>query len=214
MHHDLVSRAPLSSFEIAYTATRGAVLIAEHRELPGFPVGVALALPAAGRPAHRRELFDDSGPILERAECVVLYDLATNPPRLGAGRALVRATQLASRRASRIARLTAFSPLTGLRARVIRAVDDPVGLGDRVDAALLREQLSDLLGLAVLPPHVPEPARAWLIGEARAFAIDPTYRVGAFHRHLGAELAAVAEFSDDVDSDAMWARANFDYRDG
>lgn len=211
MHHDLVSRSPLTSFEVAFTATRGTVLVAEHPGLPGFPIGVALALPAVARPAHRRELFDDGGPIFERAELVVLYALATNPPRLGAGAALVRAVKQEGRRSSRAPRLTAFTPLTGLRARVIRAVDDPSALEGREDAERLREQLSDLLALSLLPPHVPEPARSWLAAEARQFAEDPAFKVGAFHRHMNATLGDVADLADEVDSDAMWARAHFDY---
>jgi hypothetical protein len=211
MHHDLVSRAPLTSFEVAFTVTRGSVLVAEHPGLPGFPVGVALALPATRRPAHRRELFDDMGPIFERAELVVLYGLATNPARLGAGAALVRATKVEGRRSSRGPRLTAFSPLTGLRARVIRAVDDPTVLRGHPDEPALRDQLSELLGLSMLPPHLPDPARSWLAAEAQTFAADPSYKVGAFHRHMGASLAGVADLADEVDSDAMWSRAHFDY---
>jgi hypothetical protein len=211
MHHDLVSRSPLTSFEVAFTATRGSLLVAEHPDLVGFPVGVALALPAAARPRHRRDLFDDDGPIFERAERVVLYALATNPPRLGAGAALVKAARLEGRRSNRLAQLTAFSPLTGLRARVIRLVDDPAGLEAHPDATALHEQLSALLALSLLPPHVPEPARSWLAAEAAAFAADPAYKVGGFHRHLDATLVEVADFADEVDSDAMWARANFDY---
>jgi hypothetical protein len=211
MHHDLVSRSPLTSFEVAYTATRGTVLVADLETLPGFPVGVALALPATSLPDHRRDLFDDAGPMFERAERVVIYGLATNPPRLGAGAALIRAARIECRARARSPRLTAFSPLTGLRARVIGAVEDPTALTGHDDVALLREQLSGLLSLAILPPHVPEPARSWLAAEARAFAVLPSYRVGGFHRHLGAELAGVADLADEVDSDSMWARVHFDY---
>jgi hypothetical protein len=211
MHHDLVSRAPLTSFEVTFTATRGSLLVAEHPGLPGFPVGVALGLPASAPPRHRRELFDDAAPIIERADVVVLYALATNPARLGAGAALVKAARNQSRRSGRSPRLIAFSPLTGLRARVIRAVDHEAALGERPDAALLREQLSDLLALSLLPPHVPEPARAWLAAEAETFSTDPSYKVGGFHRHLGATLIGVCELADEVDSDAMWARALFEY---
>lgn len=211
MHHDLVSRSPLTSFEVAFTATRGTVLIAELATMRGFPVGVALALPAAAPPAHRRELFDDGGPVFERAPTVVIYALATNPPRLGAGGALIRAARLECRTRAPSPRLTAFSPLTGLRARVIHAVDDPGALAAAADHDRLREQLSALLALAVLPPHVPEPARSWLAAEARLFAVSPRYKVGGFHRHMGAELGGVADLADEVDSDSMWARAHFDY---
>jgi hypothetical protein len=211
LHHDLVSRAPLTAFEVVYTATRGVVLIAEHPAAPGFPIGVALALPATRHPSHRRELFDDGGPLFERADLIVMHGLATNPARLGAGIALVRATRGEGRRSSRSPRLTAFTPLTGLRARVIRAVDDPTALGARPDAAELRDQLADLLAVPLLPAHVPEPARGWLAAEARRFADDPAYRTGGFHRHNGATLVGVADLADEVDSDAMWARAHFDY---
>src|SRR5690606_26442299 len=62
MHLDLASRSAITSTELLYTASRGRVLVAEHRDLAGFPVGLALALPTRGQPVGRRGLFDRGAP--------------------------------------------------------------------------------------------------------------------------------------------------------
>src|SRR5690606_14456002 len=132
-------------------------------------------------------------PPLADAPCVVVFALATSPPRLGAGAALLRDLRRRTGTGQAPARLVAFSPLTGLRARVIGLVDDEEAWREHVASRpglagpeALREQLLDLLARDTLPDFVPEAAQSWLAAEAREFARSPTYVVGNFHRSMGA----------------------------
>ena len=221
LHLDLVFRSSVTASEVMFTSARGFVRIAEHESLAGFPVGVLLALPGQTLVRSRRELFSEDGPALADAPMLFVYALATSPPRLGAGAALLRSASDACAGLSR-PELIAFSPLTGLRARLIRLVDDPAaweemaaasGAGG-VDTELLRTELLDLLARSTMPDFMPEPARSWLAAEARVFAASKDYTVGNFHRARGAKLTGVADGGDPKDSDAMWARAYFDYGHG
>ncbi len=219
MHLDLVFRASVSSEEIAFTAEHGILRVAEHTALEGFPIGVVLAQPTARLVRHRRELFDEAGPQLGASPLVMPYALAASPPRLGAGASLLRAVVADSAALASPARVVTFSPLTGMRARVIRMVDDGVAWAASAsahqgfDLAAARTQLLDLLEISTLPGELPEPARTWLAVEARAFAESNSYAVGNFHRRMGAALAGLTEAADREDSDSMWARAYFDYGD-
>jgi hypothetical protein len=219
MHLDLVFRSSVSASEVLFTAAHGMLRIAEHPALDGFPIGVVLALPTRGMVRHRRELFDEKGPELSRADMLMIFALATSPPRLGAGVKLLEAVKEEAGGHDPPVRMMAFSPLTGLRARVIRLVDDDdawrENLADHADLAgegeILREQVLDLLPRETLPDFLPEPASSWLSAEARSFARSTEYGVGNFHRSMGATLVGVADGGDPKDSDAMWARAYFDY---
>lgn len=220
MHLDLVFRSSVTASEVMFTCARGFVRIAEHESLAGFPVGVLLALPTSHRVANRRELFAEDAPSLSTAPMMMVYALATSPPRLGAGAALLKSASDACSGLSRHPQLVAFSPLTGLRARLIRLVDDEAAWTEAaaategIDTDLLRSELLDLLARATMPDFVAEPAKSWLAAEAREFAASEDYLVGNFHRSRGATLTGVADGGDPKDSDAMWARAYFDYGRG
>lgn len=217
MHLDLASRSAPTSSELVFTAATGRVLVAVHKELEGFPVGVALLLPCNDLPKGRRGLFVHQGASWETASLTVLYALATNPGALGAGRILVEAAKKELRSGQT---LVAYAPLTGLRARIIQVVDDEAirtaataGLSDS-ERALLLSQLTDLLARNTLPDLLDEPAAGFLRSEARTFANSERYAVGRFHRHMGARLLGVDDGGDPSDCDAMWSRAYFEYAAG
>jgi hypothetical protein len=217
IHLDLVFRSSVSADEVLDTARRGIVRIAEHPRLPEVPVGVVLAAPTRRLAQQRAELFDPDGPALGASDVVMPYALAASPGRLGAGTKLLRAIVADCHALSRAPRVVTLSPLTGMRARVIRMVDDAQVWtrlrADQpdVDCEMLRDQLLDLLGRGLAPEVLGEPSRSWLSSEARSFAEDDTYAVGNFHRGMGASLVGVCDSADARDSDAMWARAYFDY---
>ena len=209
LHLDLSSRSAITSSELIFTASTGRVLVAEHPDLLGFPLGLTLLLPAAELPVGRRDLFNRAGKGWGGSPYVIQYAIATNPGGLGAGRKL----QEAARAQAGAAKLVAYAPLTGLRARIIQIVDDPThwqsvarDLSD-ADASSLKRQLTDLLAHDSLPDFVDEPASSFLSAEARKFAEQPAYRIGKFHRHMGAELIGVDDGGDPSESDSMWARA-------
>lgn len=213
IHLDLASRSAITSTELLHTARSGRLLVAEHAELRGFPIGVALALPSVGLPVGRRALFAADAPSWGDADTINVYALATNPGGLGAGRALMEA----ARREAAERALVAYAPLTGLRARIIQLVEDPdtwttatAHLTD-VPRASLARQLGDLLVRTTAPDLLDEPAMSFLAAEARAFAAGGGSQVGRFHRHMGAELAGVDDVGDPSDCDAMWARGHFRY---
>ncbi len=213
LHLDLSSRSAITSSELIFTASTGRVLIAEHPDLPGFPVGLTLLLPSAELPCGRRELFSRAGKGWGASPYVIQYAIATNPGQLGAGRAL----QEAARSAAGASTLVSYAPLTGLRARIIQIVDDPdtwkavaSGLTES-DASSLQQQLTDLLARDSLPDFLDEPAESFLKAEARIFAAQPAYRVGEFHRHMGASLLGVDDGGDPSESDSMWARVYLKY---
>lgn len=212
MHLDLASRSPQVSSELFYTAAAGRILVAEHDDIEGFPVGVCLLLPMAQPPVGRGSLFNNDN-AWGNAPMVVAYGLATNPGGLGAGRALCEA---AAKEAGG-AQLLAYAPLTGLRARIIQVVDDAEVWAaassslSEGQATLLKSQLTDLLGRDTVPESLEEPAVTFLQGEAREFATSERYRVGQFHKHMGGRLAGVDDASDPSESDSMWARAYFEY---
>lgn len=216
MHLDLMFRAATTVDEVLFTATRGIVRVAFHDELPEFPVGVALALPSAGLLSTRAELFSQTPPP-EAVDRLSLYALATSPARLGAGAMLVRALASDCRQQPGSPGMVAFSPLTGMRARVIRLVDDARAWAEctaqdpAIDGDELRKQLLALLAHEIMPATLDEPVATWLANEARAFASSPAYVVGNFHRAMGATLVGVADRADAADIDALWARAHFDY---
>jgi hypothetical protein len=216
MHCDLVFRSSVTASEVLFTATRGILRIAEHAQLDGFPIGALLALPTDGLVQSRHQMFEDSAPSLSNADTLMVFALATSPPKLGAGALLMRAAIYDCREYSPPPRAVAFSPLMGLRARVIGKADDEQAwknvaaeVGD--DADRLKEQLSDLLARSKRPDFGAEPAKSWLAAEARTFAASEAYTVGNFHRSMGAPLAGVPDEADSSDSDALWARAYFDY---
>ena len=213
MHLDFASRSALTSSELIFTAATGRVLVAEHPDLPGFPVGITLLLPSAKLPVGRRDLFAGGARGWSGETYAVQYALATNPGGLGAGRALITAAKSEAGSAT----LLAYAPLTGLRARVIQVVDDAetwrevaATMSDEQSKVLLR-QLTDLLARDTLPDLVDEPAATFLSQEARAFAKTVHYRVGEFHRHMGATLVGVDDGGDSSESDSMWARAYLQY---
>lgn len=216
MHLDLMFRVATTMDEIMLTATHGIVRVAFHDDLPEFPVGVALALPTRGLVATRGELFAGT-PAPPPIDRLLLYALATSPARLGAGAMLVRALNADCRNLRDAPALVAFSPLTGMRARVIRLVDDSHAWAMRsaenpaVDNDRLRDQLLALLSLETMPSALDEPVTSWLANEAKAFARSPEYVVGNFHRAMGASLREVVTRADSCDIDALWARAYFDY---
>lgn len=215
-HLDLAFRSPPDPGELMVVATRGITRVAWHPELEDFPIGVALALPARRLVESRAELLADDAPAQGAANLIV-FALATHPPRLGAGSLLLRAVQGDSRRFSPPPQLFAFSPLIGLRAAVIRRVDDPRRWAETLtehpdlDGDALREQVLGALARDRAFDETPEPLATWLAGEARAFAASPDYTVGQFHLSQGAKLVGVCDRGDPRDSDAMWARALFDY---
>lgn len=217
LHVDLVFRTSLSSDELLFTAARGYVYLAMHTALPDFPVGVALALPATHAVRRRDELFDSNGPTLDEASTVVIYCIATNPARLGAGRAMVRALQDEVRSLANAPSLVAFSPLTGLRARIIALVDEPAAWSEvatqnpEMDTNLLREQIFELLASSKRPETLPEPARSWISSQGRGFASSGAYRAGTFHRSMGANLVGLADCGDCTDGESMWMRAYHEY---
>ncbi len=217
LHVDLVFRASVSSEELLYTAAHGWLYVAIHSGFVDFPVGVALALPAVRVVRRVDELFQPEGLYVDDAGCVVLYSMATNPPRLGAGACLIHTLKDASRGLARAPSLVAFSPLTGMRARVIRVVDDPVAWsevgqdGEDLDKGLLRAQLYELLAMHGMPDEIPQPARGWLGAEAMRFAASGQYRAGSFHRSMGARLVGLSDCGDASDGESMWMRAYHEY---
>lgn len=216
IHLDLVFRSSVSALEIAFTADRGVVRFAYHPALDEFPIGVVLVQPVARLVRRRAELFDPASPSMADAPVVMPYAVAASPARLGAGAALLRAT-IADAAEHGSPRVVTFSPVTGIRARVIRLVDDPPAWAEAtaglegIDGTALRNQLLALLAHQQLPDIVPEPARTWLLAEGRRFAESREYAVGNFHRAMGAHLIGLTEAADPYDSDALWARAYFDY---
>lgn len=213
LHLDFASRSAITSSELIFTAASGRVLVAEHPDLPGFPVGITLLLPGDELPSGRRDLFNRKGQGWGASKYALQYALATNPGELGAGRALMDR----ARREAAGATLVAYAPLTGLRARIIQVVDDSntwaavAGKLSEQDAATLLRQLTDLLARDTLPDFIDEPAATFLKTEAREFAQSQAYRVGNFHRHLGARLIGVDDGGDPSESDSMWARAYLEY---
>ncbi len=217
LHVDLVFRNSLTSEELLFSAARGWVHVAEHPSLPDFPVGVSLSLPANKTIRQRHELFEESGPSVGSSSSIVIYSIATSPPGLGAGAALIKAIKNASRALRPAPSLIAFSPLTGMRARIIGMVDDAAtwsvatkDLGEE-PAAVLRQQLFELLAPAQQPETVPQSARVWLSQQAHLFASSDAYRAGSFHRSMGAQLVGIAEAGDDSDGESMWMRAYYEY---
>ncbi len=213
LHLDFASRSALTSSELIFTAATGRVLVAEHPDLSGFPVGITLLLPSAKLPNGRRDLFASGARGWGAETYAVQYALATNPGGLGAGRALITAAK-AEAAASK---LVAYAPLTGLRARIIQVVDDEATwksvaakLSD-ADAKVLGRQLTDLLARDTLPDFLDEPAATFLRSEAEAFSKTRNYRVGEFHRHMGASLVGIDNGGDSSESDSMWARAYLEY---
>lgn len=217
IHLDLVFRSSVTASEISFTADNGIVRFAFHPELERFPIGVVLVAPVSKLVRRRAELFDRESPAMADAPVVMPYAVAASPGRLGAGAALIRAVIDDAAREGAKPRVVTFSPLTGMRARVIRLVDDAPAWAEvcaeltNVDGAELRRQLLELLGHHVLPGHLPEPARSWLSAEGRRFADSTDYGVGNFHRAMGAGLVGLTDAADPHDSDALWARAYFDY---
>lgn len=217
IHLDLVFRSSVSADEVIHTARRGIVRIAEHPRLPEVPVGVVLAAPTRRLVLQRRELFDAKGPALGASDVVMPYALAASPGLLGAGSKLLWAVVEDCRRLARTPRVVTLSPLTGMRARIIRMVDDSQAWSHlraarpNLDCGALKAQLLELLSVDRVPEAVEEPVRTWLSSEARSFAEDDSYAVGNFHRRMGASLVGVSDAADGYDSDAMWARAYFDY---
>ncbi len=217
IHFDLVFRSSVSAEEVIFTARSGLARVAYHPRLPGFPVGIALAQPTRKLVRVRSEIFERSGPSLEEAPVLMPYAVAASPGRKGAGAALLRAILDDAAALPTPPRVVTFSPLTGMRARVIRLVNDGAAWAEAsaqhpgVDHALVREQLLALLSCEKLPDEVPQPARAWLAAEGARFAESPKYAVGCFHRAMGAALVGLTDGADPWDSDALWARAYFDY---
>ena len=72
-------------------------------------------------------------------------------------------------------------------------------------------QLTDLLARDTVPDFIDEPAAQFLKSEARAFAETKAYRVGEFHRHLGAKVIGIDDGGDPSESDSLWARAYLEY---
>jgi hypothetical protein len=167
----------------------------------------------------RAELFDDDTTGLD-APVLVLFALATNPPRQGAAAALITSLISDCAELEPVPRLIAFTPLTGLRAALIGLVDDDdawsahLATHPDIDGATLRHQICDALAIDTLSGPLPEPLRSWLVDAATRFADAPSFAAGAFHRGRGARLASVCEAADPGDADAMWVRVLFDYGEG
>jgi hypothetical protein len=212
VHLDLMFRSSVTADEVLFTANRGIVRLAFHSQLPDIPVGVVLAQPCARLVRQRHELFDVHGPRLGESDVVMPYAVAASPGRYGVGRALIRACISDCAELASPPRIVTFSTLTGMRARVMGMVDGVAPFDPRAEAPeVLREQLLALLSVGELPAELPHPARGWLLAENRAYAAGATYKVGNFHRAMGASLVGLAERADPGDSDALWARAYFDY---
>lgn len=215
-HVDLAFRSPIDPGELMAVVTRGICRVAWHPALDVFPVGVALALPSRQIIRARGDLFADDSTTLG-APILVLFALATNPPRLGAAAALLEALSDDCAQLDPVPRLLAFTPLTGLRAELIALVDDDAGwqaqLEDRpdIDADQLRQQIRDALAVDALTGSLEEPLRSWLVDVASDYADSDSYTAGEFHRARGAELIGVCESADPGDPDAMWMRALFDF---
>ena len=209
-HIDLAFRSPSEPAELMEVATRGICRVAWHPEFDAIPVGVALALPINQVPRERAEMFADDTSVMG-APIVVLFALATNPPRLGAAAALLTAIIDDCAQLDPTPRLLAFTPLTGLRAELIRLVDDDeaweaCGGGDEV-----RAQVRDALAIDSLESPLQEPLRSWLVEAAETFADSNTFAAGEFHRNRGATVIGICEGADPNDPAAMWIRALFDY---
>ncbi len=217
IHFDLVFRSSVSVEEVIFTANTGLARVAYHPQLPDFPIGVALAQPTRKLVRVRAEIFERDGPAVDEAPVLMPYAVAASPGRKGAGAALLRAILADAGALPSPPRVVTFSPLTGMRARVIRLVDDGAAWSASaaqhpgVNHALVREQLLALLGCEKLPDELPQPARGWLATEGARFAESPSYAVGCFHRAMGATLVGLTDGADPWDSDALWARAYFDY---
>lgn len=221
---DLVFRSSVSPEEIHFTVERGLVLIAEHPDLPLVPVGVILVMPANRLIKRRWELFADP-PSIESAPVVMPFAITANPRRLGAGGKLVAAAQATSAGLPNAPRVATFSPMTGMRARLVRIADDPhewraavdryrsgsASVGSTASPDVLRAQVLDLLRAERMPDPLPEPARSLLRGEAGVFGASSSYAVGEFHRSNGASLVGIVDCADPADDDALWFRAWFDY---
>ncbi len=214
-HLDLAFRSSLNPGELLATVTRGVCRVTWHPDLPSFPIGVALALPAARLPRSRAQLFADESVTQAGAPLMVVFALATNPARLGAGAHLVRHLLGDCAQSSPRSRLVAFSPLTGLRARMIAMASDfdfwNEGRCGVDDCELLLRQVQAALDHNESSRPLPEPLRSWLGEHARQFAQSNDYVVGRFHRSQGATLIGVAHGADPRDSDGMWARGLFEY---
>jgi hypothetical protein len=215
LHLDLVFRTPVTEESLMATAIKGELRVARHPSLPEFPVGVALAMPAAQAVKRVDDLFEEPVPPLEQAALFVLYALATNPPRLGAGSELVRGLLKRCKSLSSEPTLVAFAPLTGLRARLIRLVDDAVAwtkaIPEGANPVVMKVQLLELLAAKELPEDISADVRSLLMKEAREFVSSSSYLAGTFHTSMGSKLVGVAEGADRGDSDALWMRAFFEY---
>ncbi len=217
MHLDLVFRSSVSRAEVAFTTERGVVKVAMHPDLDGFPVAVVLASATERLSESRDQLFAEPEREFPDADIVMPYALAASPRGLGAGRELLAELVRRCGAAAKPPRITTFSPLTGMRAHVMRCVDDPsewarvLERNSEVDRKQLRGQLLALLAFERLPEEIPDPARSWLRREATDFARSQHYNVGKFHRGMGAALAGILEDADPADNDALWWRAWFDY---
>ncbi|HUH03918.1 MAG TPA: hypothetical protein VML75_18105 [Kofleriaceae bacterium] len=212
VHLDLMFRSSVTADEVLFTANRGIVRLGFHSQLEDVPVGVVLAQPCRRLVRSRAELFDVKGPQLGESSVVMPYAVAASPGRVGVGGELIRACIADCAKLSSPPRVVTLSTLTGMRARVIRMVDGVSPLDPRdADSAVLRAQLLELLAVGEQPETVPEPARSWLAAENRLFAASTDYAVGNFHRAMGASLVGLSEGADPSDSDALWARAYFDY---
>lgn len=196
MQLELGFRATFDRERIMDAAEHGIVRIAVHPQLDGFPLGAALALPAHALGIAAQPLIPNGA--------MIVFALACHPSGLGAGRALIDDLRHDCAELSSCPRLVTFSPLTGLRTRVIGAADDPATPPDVAAglASLLRARRY---------PVVSAPVAQWLRRAANAFASSPDYAAGRFHRATGARLRGVAAHSDSGDCDAVWMRAIFTY---
>ena len=214
-HLDLAFRSASKPAELLGVATRGICRVAWHPDLAGFPIGVALALPASHLPRSRAELFADDSVTLAGAPLAILFALATNPARLGAGSRLIRDLSADCGQFTPRPRLVAFSPLTGLRVQAIHLLDDEeawaAASAGCEDPQLLRQQISEALSGERLPESMAEPFASWLAEQARIYAHSSRYVVGRFHRRLGGSLIGIAHHADPDDPGSLWARALFDY---
>jgi|GEM_PF-5808986 len=200
---ELGFRATFTTDHIRDCAQRGIVRIAIHPDLE-FPIGAALVLPTSMLPHCRDDLVKAAVPA-PRASHMVLHALACHPTGIGAGRALVDAIRHDCAELPSCPRLITFSPLTGLRAQVIRAADDPATPSD------VRAGLSATLHTRRYPAAQPAAVAAWLRDTANTFASSANYAAGRFHRATGGCLEHVFAHADSDDCDAMWMRAVFQY---